>query len=559
MISVCSLLCHPIAMGQTRPTSEQVSIEKKLIEGKKFILLGDWDKAEALFKSILNDDVLNSAACYELSRTYTAKGNFPEAITYIHKAIRIEPDNEWYLLMEADIQEKSGDIVATMLMYDRLIALRPSQPHYYEMLISLCKKTGEEDRLLKVLDQYEEVIGLTESIARTRFETLDQLNRSDEAAATLHQLTVVYPSNIQYKFLAASYAKKLGKEDIANQYYRDVLVDYPENSRAKLALASTEKAGGDDVSYLESVIPVISNPDIDIDIKLKELIPYVVTLSESKDSSLGATLTSMTKYLVNAHPTDAKSYAIQGDVYAILGDHNKAIESYGKSTTLSGSVYPVWEQLLSLLMTDRNYNELIRQAQRGIVNFPNQAYLYYAAGYGMYKVEDFDEALEILNEALIMTGRNAGQKISVLNVLGLVHDALGELEKSATAFESALSIDPKSAETLAYYSLVLSGRITQSEKALSMTQAVLNQQGLPPMIHEILAQVLYNQQKYDDAFRSIKIVLDADPFGDDYNLAGDILNKLNKKEEAVVMWEQAIAAGCRDTSLKSKIAASKAH
>lgn len=559
MISVLQLVCFEKAISQSRPTSEQVSIEKKLIEGKKFMLLGDWDKAEALFQAILNEDVLNSAASYELSRTYTAKGNFPEAITYIHKAIRIEPDNEWYLLMEADIQEKSGDIFATMEMYDRLIALRPYQPHYYEMQISLCKKTGEDERLLNLLEQYEEVIGLTESIARTRFETLDKLNRYDEASISLDELTIVYPNNIEYKFLAASYAKNRGMEDKANQYYRDVLVAYPENSRAKLALASTEKESGDEVGYLESIIPVISNAEIDIDVKLKELIPYVVTLSETKDSILGVTLIKQTKFLVNAHPDDAKSWAINGDVQAILGNNTKAIEAYSKSTSINGGIYPVWEQLLSILMVNRSYHELIRQSELAMINFPNQSYLYYTAGYGLYKVEEFDESLEMLNEALIMAGRNVGQKISVLNVLGLVYDELGELEKSATAFESALRIDPKSAETLAYYSLVLSNRITQSEKALKMTEFVLSQQGLTPMIYEILAQVLYNQQKYTEAYSAVKNVLSADPYSDVYNLAGDILNKLNNQPEAVAMWERALEEGCTDSSLKSKISAAKAQ
>lgn len=63
-------------------------------------------KAEANYKSILTDDPQNSTACYELSRTMAAQGKFTEALSYIRKANRIEPDNEWFLLMEADIDEK---------------------------------------------------------------------------------------------------------------------------------------------------------------------------------------------------------------------------------------------------------------------------------------------------------------------------------------------------------------------------------------------------------------------------------------------------------------------
>ena len=555
------MLCSTsiILFGQTRPSSEQVAIERKLIDGKKYTILGEWDKAEALFRAVLSEDVQNSVACYELSRTLSASGKDSEALTYIQKAIRIDPENEWYLLMEADIHEKTGDLHATMALYDRLIALRPDKGYFYEMQISLCKKTGEQERLLKVLDGYEELRGVNESITRTRFETLDAMGRTGEALAALQKLTDAFPFNTEYKFLCASYAKKTGQEEKAKQYYRDILAIDPENSRAKLAMASSEKLEGDDIGYLQSIKPVITNPGVEIDVKLRELIPYVVDLSTTRDSVMGQTLLDLIQHLVKTHPKEAKSYAIQGDVLSILGYEKEAIDSYTQSTALNGNVYAVWEQLLTLLMKTRSYDELIKQTQLAIDNFPNQGYLYYAAGFGMYKKEQYNNALDMLNEALIMTGRNAVQKISVYNILGLVYDELGDLEKSSLAFESALSIDPKSAETLAHYSLMLSRRIAASEKAMDMTQKVINQGNQPTMIHEILAQVFYNQKKYKEAYSSIQQVLLADPYGDAYNLAGDILIKLGNTEEAVEMWQMALDYGCTDTQLKSKIADHKSQ
>ncbi len=559
MIPACLLLCSPDISAQTRPTAQQVTLEKKLIDGKKYILLGDWEKAEALFRAILEEDVQNSAACYELSRTLAATGKYSDAISFIHKAIRIEPDNEWYLLMEADIREKSGDLFATMEVYDRLIKLRPNKAHYYEMQISLCKKTGDQERLLKILDQYEGVRGLTESITRTRFETLDAMGRIDDALAALDKLTRIYPSNLNYKFLAASYAKKSGREDIANQYYKDILTLDPQNSRAKLATASSEKQAGDDVGYLQSIIPVMSNPAVDIDIKIKELIPYVIDFSEKRDTAVGKALVNLTGQLVKTHPKEAKSFAIHGDVLSILGERAAAIEAYKQSTMLNSSVYSVWEQLLSLLMKERAYDELIRQAETAINTFPNQAYIYYAAGFGYYKKDRFDPARDILNEALVMTGRNTGQKINVYNILGLVYDELGDMDKSSVAFESSLALDPKHPETLAYYSLMLSQRISQSEKAISMTEKALSQPGLSPEIQEVLARVLYNQKKFKEAYTAIQGVIKEDPHGDTYNLAGDILIRQGKTEEALAMWQKAQAKGCTDPELKRKISDPKAQ
>ena len=546
-------------MAQTRPTAQQVTIEKKLIDGNKYIMLGDWEKAEALFRSVLDEDVNNSAACYELSRTLTATGRFNDALTYIQKAVRFEPDNEWYLLMEADIREKSGDLFATMEVYDRLMKLRPGKAHYYEMQISLCKKTGDNERLLNVLDAYESTRGLTESITRTRFEALDKLGRKEEALAALDKLTKVYPYNLEYKFLAASYALTSGQEGKATRYYQDILTIDPQNSRAKLAMASSEKQEGNDVGYLRSIMPVVSNPAIEIDIKLKEIIPYVITYSKSKDQALGTALLEVTQQLIKTHPKDAKSYAIHGDILSIQNRRPEAIEAYKQATTLNGNIYIVWEQMLALLMAERSYDELIRQSDLAITNFPNQAYLYYALGYGYFKKSRYNDALDVLNEALIMTGKNQGQKISIYNLLGLTYDELGDLDKSSIAFESSLAIDARNPETLAQYSLMLSRRISQSEKAISMTASVLSQENLTPAIYEIAAEALYNQKKYKEAYTAIQKVLAADPYGDAYNLAGDIQVKMGNTAEAVAMWQKALEAGCTDTELKRKISDPKAQ
>lgn len=530
-----------------------------MIDGKKYQLLGDFAKAESMYRSIVEEDVNNTAAYYELSRTLTAMGKVQDALVNIRKAVRLEPDNEWYLLMEADIHEKISDLHSAMDIYERLIKLRPDRPHYYEMLISFSKRTNDHERLLKVLDQYEAITGINESITRTRFETLDKLGRTDEALATIHRMTELYPNNIDYKFLAASYCKTKGMDDKANEYYREVLAIDPTDSRARLALAGTQKGEGKSSEYLQSVMPIMTNPSVKIDIKLQELIPYVLEFSENKDESLGNTLLDVTRQLVATHPKDAKAFAIQADVLAILDRKQDAIQSYISSTKLNGNAYIVWEQLIRLLLNTYQYDEVLKQANEAIDIFPNQSYLYYAAGYADYKKKRFVEALDNLNQALIMTGKNNQQKISVYNVLGLVYDELGQSDKSTEAFETALSINPRNAETLSQYSLVLSRRIEQSEKAIAMADKVLTEGNQSAVVYQWIAEVFYNQKKFEKANQSIKqaIQLGTDAYG--YNLAGDILIALGHTDEAVEMWQSAINHGFPEQEAKKKIAEHKAQ
>jgi hypothetical protein len=80
-----------IGFAQSRPSAEEVLIEKKIIEGEKYTYLGDWEKAEPIFRSILEKDVQNSAACYQLSRTLLATAKPPTPSSTSRKRSALNP------------------------------------------------------------------------------------------------------------------------------------------------------------------------------------------------------------------------------------------------------------------------------------------------------------------------------------------------------------------------------------------------------------------------------------------------------------------------------------
>jgi tetratricopeptide (TPR) repeat protein len=175
-----------------------------------------------------------------------------------------------------------------------------------------CKKTKDNERLLRTLDAYENLVGVSESITRNRFETLDAMGKTNEALAAIDRLTKVYPQIIDYKYLAAAYAKKIGMEDKALEYYRQILLISPDDTRAKLALAGAEKAEGHTSAYLKSIDPVISNPTISIDVKLEELIPYVLEYSKTKDPELGRCFDRNSAAISHLPPQRSKSIFCSG-------------------------------------------------------------------------------------------------------------------------------------------------------------------------------------------------------------------------------------------------------
>ncbi|HXR80550.1 MAG TPA: tetratricopeptide repeat protein, partial [Saprospiraceae bacterium] len=147
----------------------------------------------------------------------------------------------------------------------------------------------------------------------------------------------------------------------------------------------------------------------------------------------------------------------------------------------------------------------------------------------------------------------------IYNILGLVYDELGNIDKSVTAFESALAINAHNIETLSYYALTLSRRIKQSDRVVDMADYVVSQDQQSGYIHQIIAEVYYNQDKFDKANHSMQVALKEGTDGAGYNLAGDIYLKLGNKAEAVTMWQKAIENGYTDAGVKKKIEENKSQ
>jgi tetratricopeptide (TPR) repeat protein len=139
----------------------------------------------------------------------------------------------------------------------------------------------------------------------------------------------------------------------------------------------------------------------------------------------------------------------------------------------------------------------------------------------------------------------------------MVYDEQGDVDKSIASFESSLGINPHNPETMAYYALSLSKRISRSDRALSMADQLMKDGRTEGYLHRIIAEVYFNQQEFAKASQSIQFALKDGTDGSGYNLAGDIAIKQGNKEEAVRHWQKALEMGYMETAVKQKIAEHK--
>ncbi|MEL6989144.1 MAG: tetratricopeptide repeat protein, partial [Bacteroidota bacterium] len=383
LIIIIGLATFYQSFGQAGGMSEEeIQFQDKFLEATQKKILGNISEAEKIFKSLLKKDPKNDVILYELARIYHKKDQIEKALNAIQEAIVINDQIVWYHNLNADILLEKGQYLNAAVSYEKLIKLQPRIESHYTNLAFCYLRANEPSKAIKALDLIEAKYGVTQDISRKKFEIYDSQGKESKAIEVIEDLIEAYPNEMEYRHILAVYYKKIGKEDKAKDVYTTILQMDPEDSKANIAMADEFRKGGQDHVYLNSIKSIISNPSIELDIKIQELIPYVEKLNNNKDQRLVDVLLDLSNELDKVHPEEAKVFSLQGDVLNAAEQKEAALKSYQKALNLDETVFSIWEQSFYLLADLKDMEGLIDLSEQAMDVFPNQALVYYMNGLG---------------------------------------------------------------------------------------------------------------------------------------------------------------------------------
>ena len=536
-------------------TNEELNLQKLFIDAHRETLLGAHDKAASIYQEVLNQDPENDAAAYELSRVYETMGEYDEALAMIDQAIKINDGNSWYFMMKGDIMERMEEYGGAIDVYKHLTSLENPENYYYQHLIDLYLKTNQVDTALVTLEAFELHAGVLPDIIRAKVDILEHLNQHDRAIGELEKLVDVYPGYLQYLHLVAQYCERAGYADKAKTYYEQIIAIDPYDARANIVVADQYKSQGAESDYLRSIIPLMQNTAIDLDVKVQELIPYVAEYAQNPDTAIGPALGEAIQELVVHHKSDAKVHALYADFLYYNGQPFDAINEYEKTLVLDKGVFDVWEQLMYIQAEVRDMDGVIRTANQAMEVFPNQAAIYYLSGLAYASKNDYQESKAQLQQALIMSGRNAQLRFEIMSLLGTVYLELNQDDKAFEAFDKALALQPDNVSTLNTYSYYLAQKARSLASATEMAQKALQLSPGNADIEHTLAFISFQQGDFTQAKTFIEKAMDHGG-GDDIRTLehyGDILYSLEDVDTAVEYWILSQERGNSSELLKRKI------
>lgn len=535
----------------------EVQNQKIFIEATKERILENYEDAAFLYKDVLQKNPQNHAAAYELARLYDVLDKPQKAVQLGKKAVELDPNNVWYKVVYASILKNANRHLEAADVFKKLIKISPEEKHYYYQMADYLIKGQKQDQAAKVYTTIEKKFGSSEVLFQKKHQLYLGMGKTKKAAAELNRLVEKFPDQIAYRHLLADFYQKTGAPDQAKDVYLDILEIDASDAKANLAMANDFKEKGNHLRYLNAIKPIFQKEDVSIDVKVKKLFPYIKMPAEERETAgLIDVVMELGDILTEVHPDEAKAHSIKADLlYYVKGDNEKALEAYSETKKINPNVFVVWEQVMYINAELGQFDELYKVSLDAMDLFPNKARAYYMNGIAGIEIQKYKQAIDALEQALMMSGRNKNMRFDILNRLGIAYHKSGKAQKSNGSFNKALKLNPQSFIVLNNYSTGLAERGEQLEKAKKMS-ALANE--LKPnsfFLEDTYGFILYKMKDYKGAktWLSKSLKNGGDEKASVLERFGDVLYQLNAKEDALAYWQKALEKGGASDLLEKKI------
>lgn len=537
----------------------KVSLERRFIDAIREKHLGNYEESVKLFEEVTRRDPSNDAAHYELAQLYYGSGLFELSLDHAKKAVELDPQNKWYELLLADIYASNYKYEEAAEVYGRVVKKFPDEYDLYLDWAYMHVEAKNYEKAIFAYDELEKRLGVEESISFQKQSLYLRLNRLEDAVKEIEKLIEEYPERIEYYGALAEMYEVNGEKEKAVATYNRLLEMDPDNPAALMAAAKIEYNEGNLDSYFDLMSKAFANPDLEIDAKIMVLYTYIEHYEKRKEEWPKAL--ELAGIVIEAHPEEAKAYAIRGDLLYLDDQNELALKDYRKSLEFEDGIYNVWQQILLIEGELQNFDALLEDGEAAIERFPNQAIPNFFLGIAQDHFEETDRAIRSFERALMMSSTNQALKAQIYSNLGDIHHREGNHAASDSSYDASLAINPDDPFVLNNYAYYLSLRKERLDDAEKMSKRSNELSPESASFQDTYAWILYQKGDYKKSKDWIeKAISNTDePNSVLLEHYGDILFQLGDVDAAVEQWNKALDAGGDAELIGRKIADRKLY
>lgn len=515
--------------------------------------LGNYDEAIETFKKCLIINPKSAVVNYEIGFILFHQRKLLEAADYAKKAYDLSPDNYWFGKQYAEITKQAVLIDEHIKHLENFSKQFPEKVNIKIDLAIANAMAGKPDEAIKVFNEVENKIGVSEEVSVEKHKLYLDLKKYDDAEKELLKLVESQPNNINYLRKLSEFYAKSGSFELVKKYNDKIIELNPSDPYTHLGLYEYYVQNRDLDKAFDHLNISFANPDLSIDIKVKMLVSFFG--ASGKESALYEKVYKLLEIMTLTHPNEAKTYAVYADFYNRDEDFKNAQIMFKKALALEKSKYVIWRQMVIVSSEIEDYETMLKYASEAVELFPTQSEMYWFAGISAMQLKKYEEAIKHLKNGKRYVVDSQEMKGRFAASLGDCYHQVKDHSASDKAYEEALKYLPNDVYILNNYAYYLSLRKKELALAASMSKKTLDAEPNNINFLDTYGWILFLQGKHDQSIVYLEKALNnnADKNGTVLEHLGDVYYHLNEMDKALEFWNKAKATNDHSDLLDEKI------
>lgn len=554
-------LIHIMFISLSLPAAAQDSrrYENLVITGVDLYSKGDYAAAKAVLKNVVENDPSNDAALYYMAMIAVYENDTELAETYFQAAAALDSGNFWYRYRLAKLYSLTGRQELAVDMYEKMLKDFPKEKDVYFELVEMYASQQEYQKALDTIDEIEQVIGVTESLAMYRFNILRIMDRHEEAYESLKKYNSRYSSPYVLSTLA-DYEMSMYNDSTALAYYDEALSLASDYAPALLGKAETYRVTRKYDEYFDILYDYIESQGAPIEAKAEYLMAVLQRTDPKFIRSFRQQLDVAMFKAVEVHPKDSIALQTAAIYFYSTERHDQAKVFFKENADTYPDSFGAAADYVEFLMYSDQWEELSREGRQAYKRFPKETTFLEMASVGDYNLGDYGKVLEICEKVLEVAPRDSSKTLRAWSTMGDVYYKLGESNKAYKAYGKALKINPDYVYVLNNYAYYLSMEGRKLKRASEMSYKTVIAEPDNATYLDTYAWILHLQGKDDEAKLFFKKAMlyggkESAVILDHY---AEVLYALKEYDVAFIYWNMALQKDEGDVSgLKEKVLARK--
>ena len=535
-----------------RLIQSKVGQEALFQEGMRHFIKEDYSESILVWESLFTVVPKEPAIAFYLAKAYLAEKNPESSLIYARKAHELSPYSLDYGLFFAEQLLEDKQVSEAITCLTKLSQYDESHPEV-NLLLAQAYLWGEEgEKALKSLDRADHYVGEYPAIIRTKEFILMKQGQLLKALKAGQRLVDLDEEELLLLWDQMDVAWDLSEADSVQAGLKELQRKYPEQGQIALLLTN---------GYLHQKNFDSSLVQLRLAAEDHEILPSMVAQVTMKvfelidDPLKWEQANQLANHWLMIYPSEPRFLAIQGDLFVSATKLEEGQRYYLQAARMGEPKYEVWARIIQLDFELNAIDSATVHAKEALLYFPTQGFLNFQMGFARYLQGNHADALRFLEIARGLIKPTDNWNVNLFSIMGDVYHALNRSKDSDEAFDKVLILNPEDEHVLNNYSYYLSLRKERLDKAAIMSKQLIEKFPNEGTYLDTHAWVLYQQGKYEEAFRYLNLAIDDEKSQSSavWEHHGDALFQLGRLDEALKSWKKAMTLPNANQNLDKKI------